>query len=60
MNAKKLQAFADLIRNDTVDHTKKTYPNINATYREQKAKVTIRPGKKYTKVDIGTSGKFMS
>lgn len=55
----KLQTFADLVHNDTIDHTKKTYPNINATYREQEARVTTRPGKKYTKVDVGRSGKYM-
>lgn len=52
----KLQTFADLVHKDTVDVVQKRYPGLNA---EHEARVNIRPGKKYTKVDVGSSGKFM-
>lgn len=52
----KLQTFADLVHDNTADMFRKRWPNTDA---EHEARVNIRPGRKYTKVDIGTSGKYM-
>ena len=52
----KLQTFADLVHNDTVDVIRKRCPSLDA---EHEARVSIRPGKKYAKVDVGSSGKYM-
>lgn len=53
----KLQNFAETITTQQLArHAKEglTYPG-----HENAAKTFIRPGKKYTKVDVGTSGKYM-
>ncbi|MBE9572406.1 MAG: hypothetical protein IMF11_17400 [Proteobacteria bacterium] len=52
----KLRAFADLIHSDIAGVVQKRYPGLNAEYVAQ---VNIRPGRNYTKVDVGTSGKYM-
>jgi len=57
MNEAKLQAFAALVAlQQLADATKKgfSYPGW-----QDDAKVTIKDGKKFAKVDVGTSGKFM-
>ena len=54
----KLKRFAKVIERQTKESLQRkfglTYPGW-----EKDAKVTIKPGKKYIKVDVGTSGKFM-
>ena len=52
-----IQAFADLVHIDIVDCNKKKYPDLSP--RIYSAKVNIRPGRKYTKVDVGRSGMYM-
>jgi hypothetical protein len=61
----KIQRLAELIHEQTIEryHTEtiKHYPE-NAKYPwlwENPSKVTVIPGKKYTKIDVGASGKYM-
>jgi hypothetical protein len=53
----KLQRLAALIKKQTLAKYKKTYPNIPNP--EIYSQVTVKPGRKYTKVDVGSSGKYM-
>ena len=53
----KLQKLAALIKKQTLARYKKEYPNTPNP--EIYSKVTIKPGRKYTKVDVGSSGKYM-
>ena len=53
----KIQIFADKLQAEQMASLAKhgyTYPGW-----ENNAKVTIKTGKKYTKVDLGNSGKYM-
>lgn len=52
-----IDRLAQLIEKQQLERMKKdglTYPG-----HEQNAKVTVKPGAKYTKVDIGSSGAYM-
>ena len=51
----KIEQFAQLLEQQQIqDLVRKIYdPTLH------NVKVTIKPGRKYTKVDVGTSGKYM-
>ena len=52
-----IQQFAELVESQQKERMLKEYPNIQnpgMTYQ-----VTIKTGKKYTKIDVGQAGKFM-
>uniref|UniRef100_A0A6M3LMB1 Uncharacterized protein n=1 Tax=viral metagenome TaxID=1070528 RepID=A0A6M3LMB1_9ZZZZ len=49
-----IQDFAKLVEKEHNDRREKEYPNL-----QHYELVKIKPGKKYTKVDVGSSGKFM-
>jgi len=53
----KIQAFADLLSK----HTQEAYERRGSLWEgaERNWLVHIRPGRKYTKVDLGDSGKYM-
>lgn len=53
----KIEQFAEVLQRETIERLR----NEGITYIgfEKSALVTIKPGKKYTKVDIGGSGKYM-
>ena len=51
--------FAELVQKETLDFYLREYPNTPQATLDQNATVHIRPGKKYTKIDVGTSGKYM-
>lgn len=53
----KIKAFAEKVQSETLSQLKKDYPGLPEP--ERSAKTIIKPGKKYTKVDVGTSGKYM-
>jgi len=55
--AGKLQNFATVLENDQLDRLKRAGWNCQGNIEE--CKVKIKPGKKYVKVDVGTSGKYM-
>jgi len=53
----KVKEFAELLEKQQLERLKEdgfTYPG-----HEEQAKTTIKEGKKYTKVDLGHSGKYM-
>jgi len=52
----KINIFAQKLSGQTKERIEKLYPMLSA-YHE--ARVKIVPGKKYIKVDIGGSGKYM-
>jgi hypothetical protein len=56
-DSKKMDAFAALLHKQQVERLKIEAPSIPDP--EEYCKVTVKRGKKYTKVDVGTSGKFM-
>lgn len=52
----KIEAFGMLVQSDTTERmTKDGFGSQIAIH----ARVTIKPGNKYTKVDVGSSGKYM-
>ena len=53
----KLEAFAILWMNDHIDYLRRAELDCSANI--QNGKTSIKPGSKYTKVDIGTSGRYM-
>lgn len=54
----KLKRFADLLHQARLERFGKDYPG-SVEFAERECAVHIRPGKKYTKVDIGSSGYYM-
>ena len=53
----KLQALADKIFEQTKATMSRRYPDYPDV--DKSAKVTVKKGKKYTKLDVGNSGKYM-
>lgn len=54
----KLQRFAELLHQAKLERFGRDYPG-SKEFMERECAVHIRPGTKYTKVDIGTSGVYM-
>ena len=54
---KKIRKFADILEQQQVESLKRRDLDCQANINN--CKVHIRPGKKYIKVDVGSSGKFM-
>jgi hypothetical protein len=52
----KIQRFAKLLEKQQIKTVQKEYPSLDA---QRLCRVSVRPGKKYTKVDVGNSGKYM-
>ncbi len=57
MSNEKIQQFADLVEKQQIERLHKDNLACNANLMQ--TKVSIKKGKKYIKVDVGTSGKFM-
>lgn len=55
----KLEKFAEKLEKEQAIEVKCRFPALNAEAVVRYSKVIVKPGKKYTKVDVGTSGKFM-
>jgi len=53
----KLKRFAKLVQDQTFERLNKVHGNTVDWSRD--SKTNIKPGKKYVKVDVGSSGKFM-
>ena len=53
----KLKAFAELLEKQQIEQLEKD--NVGCEAKRINHKVYIKPGKKYTKIDTGTSGKYM-
>lgn len=53
----KIIKFAELLEDETKQRLKEK--GLDCEVNIMNAKVTVVPGKKYTKVDIGRSGRFM-
>jgi len=53
-----IEQFAEVFQRDQKEHCERQYPG-NWEVHEQSHTVKIKHGKKYTKVDIGTSGRYM-
>ena len=53
----KLTDFAKLVEAQTFERLKEVHGNTVDWSRD--SKTTIKPGKKYTKINVGNSGKFM-
>ena len=55
----KIERLRALIEKDTTERfVKQGYTNMDVHF-EPGIKTTVKPGKKYTKVDVGRSGKYM-
>ena len=52
------QQFADILQPMVHDYYRKEYPKLGASeeYMEMHGKVKVKPGKKWIKIDVGTSG----
>lgn len=56
----KIEAFRARVEADQLAFYTEEYPRIVAEgWRESNWGVSVKPGKKYTKVDVGTSGRYM-
>ena len=55
----KIQEFANKVQEDQKEHFEKTYPNSEIEFWKNSYTVHVKPGRKYTKVDVGRSGKYM-
>jgi len=53
----KIQIFAELVEKNQIEHLRQQQLDCQANLNNCKTK--IKPGKKYVKVDVGSSGKFM-
>lgn len=53
----KIARLAALIEQHRTEYLNRRYPGLLDVVND--AKVTVRPGSKYVKVDVGTSGKYM-
>lgn len=54
-----IEQFAKLVQQETFDAYRLRFPTGRIEQAEHDSQTTIKPGKKYVKVDIGSSGKFM-
>ncbi len=56
-----IQEFADLVENDQRARYEKFFSDCEgkAALVEHSSRVEVKPGPKYTKVDVGRSGKYM-
>lgn len=57
MENNKIQQFADLVEKQQIERLHKD--NMDCEVNIINSKVSIKPGKKYIKVNVGSSGKFM-
>lgn len=57
MNTQKLQEFAALLEADQIDYLRRTKMDCQSNINN--CKTSIKSGAKYTKVDVGHSGKYM-
>lgn len=57
----KLKAFAAILEQQQLKRFKTDYPELakEPAYLDQHVTVKVRLGKKYSRVDVGTSGKYM-
>lgn len=55
--AEKLQAFAQIVERDQKDELRRSKLDCEANLHN--ATVKVVPGRKYSKVDVGGSGKYM-
>ncbi len=56
----RLSAFADLVQRETeARYRSETPKDVDANVHSRYWQVSVKPGKKYTKVDVGPSGKYM-
>ncbi len=54
-----IQDFADLVQKHTKERFSIEYPDPSIKFWEKDYTVTVKTGRKYTKVDVGRSGKYM-
>ena len=54
-----IQDFADLVQKDQKEGFTIQFPDTEIEFWEHSYTVKIKPGRKYTKVDVGRSGKYM-
>jgi hypothetical protein len=55
----KIKALAALIESQYRARIAKDYPRLTEDYLGITTSVKVKPGKKYTKIDVGGSGKYM-
>ena len=55
----KMFLLARRVEEEQRQRMNKQFPDYPQDCLDNDTKVSIRPGRKYTKVDVGTSGKFM-
>ncbi len=54
-----IEGFAALVEREQLARMREEFPNYPPGQAEHDYKTTVKEGRKYTKVDVGTSGKFM-
>ncbi len=55
----KLAAFAELVETQTFDNRIAEYGSADMEFWKRDCEVSVKSGPKYTRVDVGTSGKYM-
>ena len=54
-----IEDFAALVQDHQKEHFRTQYPDTDIEFWKPDYTVTVKPGTKYTKVDVGKSGKYM-
>jgi len=54
-----IQEFRALVEKQQMESLLKRHPDYPLDMANHSCHVTVTPGKKYIKIDVGTSGKFM-
>lgn len=59
MTKARLEIFRLRLEVDQVAQFRRDHPNAIPDQERRECTVTVKPSRKYTKVDVGTSGKYM-
>lgn len=54
-----IEEFAARVRQDTAERLGRDYPAYSTSMLEHDSRVSIHYGRKYARVDVGESGKYM-
>lgn len=59
VDTEKLERFRERVTREQTERARKQYPTMPEECILRDCVATVRPGKRWIKVDVGTSGKFM-
>lgn len=54
-----IQEFGERVRQETADRLRRDYPGYSPSMVEHDSRISIHNGRKYIRLDVGNSGKYM-